>query len=337
MESHKLLTSSEMGSLWTTYMVNSMFKCFYTYGLQLVAEDEDIPPLVQEAYDQSVQNMDTIRTIFEGENFPVPVGFTEHDVNSNAKPLYDDTFFLDYLNKNGKLATPQYASFHATATRKDVRDFFAKCLTDNYQMYDKTTELMLTKGLLIRPPTISIPRHVDFVDRQTYKGSFLIFNDKRPLNAIEISHIYTNLETNLLGFMVCGGFGQTAESQKVRDFMLKGKDIAKQHIKTFSDKLLESDIQSPMTWDAATLDSTEPPFSDKLMMFLINSLIQQSVGRYGVAAGASLRNDLPAMYTKLTAEIASYANDGMDIMIDNQWMEEPPRADDRDKIIKQKN
>lgn len=338
LESHKLLTSSEMGCLWTTYISNSMFKCIYTYALPLVAEDEDIHPLVQEAYDQTVQNMDTIQTIFEDENFPVPIGFTEHDVNSNAKPLFDDTFFLDYLNKNGKLGTPQYASFHAMATREDVRNFFAKCLTDNYQMYDKTTDMMLNKGLLIRPPTVSIPHQVDFVDKKQYtSGYFSLLSGKRPLNVVEISHLYTNTETNMLGFMVCTGFGQSAESQKVRDFMLKGKNIAKKHIKKFSDKLLDSDVQSPMTWDAAALDSTEPPFSDKLMMFLVNALIQQSVGRYGVAAGASFRNDLPAMYTKLTAEIASYANDGVDIMIDNQWLEEPPRADDRDKIIKQKN
>lgn len=338
MENHKLLSSSEMSSLWTTYMIESMFKCVYAYGLQLVADDEDIRPLVQEAYDQSVRYLTTIQTIFEAENFPVPVGFTEeHDLNKEAKPLFDDTFFLDYLNKNAKIASPQYATFHAMSTRQDVRNFFAQCLTDRSQMYDKTTEMMLNKGLLIRPPTISIPHQVDFVDDKKYVSGFSPFSDTRPLNVVEISHLFSNIESNLLGFMLITGFGQTAASQEVRDFMLKGKDISKKHVKKFADKLIASDIQAPMTWDAAVLDSTDPPFSDKLMMFQINTLIQASIGRYGLSAGASFRKDLPMMYTRLNAEISKYANEGAEILIKNKWMEEPPRADDRDKIIKQKN
>ncbi|AXF56357.1 DUF3231 family protein [Salicibibacter kimchii] len=334
--SHKMLTASEIGCLWTSYIANSMFRCIYAYGLE-TTEDESIRSLLQGEYDEIIHNMETIRSIFDAENIPVPIGFTDQDVNTKANALFADTFFLDYLNKVGKLSNTQYATFQAMCTRKDVRTFFAQCLTNASRLYDQTTETMLAKGLLIRPPHISPPQEVDFIDRKKYKEAFAIFTDKRTLNAIEISHLYTNIETNMLGTMLCTGFGQTAKSQKVRDYMLRGKDIAKKHVKAFVEELNNSDIQAPMTWASAALNSTDAPFSDKLMMFHINVLIQASIGRYGVAAGSSLRNDLVAMYTRLNAEIATYAKDGGDIMIHKEWMEEPPRTADRDKIIKQKN
>ncbi|WP_160141743.1 DUF3231 family protein [Salicibibacter halophilus] len=334
--SHKPLTASEIGCLWLTYISNSMLRCVYIYGLQH-NKDEDIHPLLQGAYEKTGQDMETIRTIFEAENIPIPVGFTEQDVNTKANALFDDTFFLDYLNKVGKISNTQYATFQSISTRSDIRAFFVQCLLSASRLYDQTTETMLEKGLLIRPPHISPPQQVDFVDRKQYKHGFSLVSDKRPLNVIEISHLYTNVETNLLGIMICTGFGQTAKSQKVRNYMLRGKDIAKKHVQLFGEKLVNSDIQAPMTWDAAVRQSTDPPFSDKLMMFHINVLIQASIGRYGVAAGSSIRNDLAGMYTRLSAEIAAYAEDGAEILIENEWLEEPPRAADRDKIIKKKS
>ncbi|WP_160141725.1 DUF3231 family protein [Salicibibacter halophilus] len=338
MENHQPLTSSEIGSLWTTYMSNSMLECVFAYALQIVGDDEKIHTLVQEAYDESAQNLTTIRSIFEAESLPVPIGFsTEHDVNAKAKPLFEATFFLDYLHKLGQLGSSIYSSFYAFAVRKDIRDFFANNLTYMAQVYDKTTELMLEKGLLIRPPMISIPNHVEYADKQTYTKGYSLFHDKRTLNVVEISHLYANIETNILGMMLCTGFGQTARSQKIRDYMLRGKDIAQKHTRKFTDKLLESDIQAPMTWDASPLGSSEPPFSDKLMMYHVTSLIQFSIGRYGLASGASFRNDLPLLYGRLMTDIANYANDGADILMKNKWLEEPPRAEDRDRVIQQKN
>jgi hypothetical protein len=43
---------------------------------------------------------------------------------------------------------------------------------------------------------------------------------------------------------------------------------------------------------------------------------------------------LAADYIRLTAEIAAFAEDGLNIMIDNGWLEQPPQATDRDKLAK---
>lgn len=236
----------------------------------------------------------------------------------------------------GKLATPQYARFQALSTREDIRTFFSNCLSSSSMQFNQTTEALLSKGLLVRPPYISVPQKVDFIKNKNYMDGSSLFSDKRTLNAIEIGHLYHNTETNVLGFMVCVGFGQTAGSQKIRDYMLRGKDIAKKHIKVFADRLMESDIQAPMSWDESAKDSTEAPFSDKLMMYHMSLLAASSIASYGLAAGESLRGDLALTFTRLAAEVAQYAKDGTDIMIKNGWMEKPPQADDRDQIIKQK-
>jgi len=48
----------------------------------------------------------------------------------------------------------------------------------------------------------------------------------------------------------------------------------------------------------------------------------------------SPRRDLGAHYTRLTAEIATYADDGLEIMIKNNWLEQPPLAADRKNLAK---
>ncbi|MEK5108835.1 DUF3231 family protein [Cytobacillus sp. FSL K6-0129] len=327
------LTSSEIGSLWATYLQNSMAEHVLNYFLVQV-QDPDIEPYIQIAYDISLQSLDNIKGIFTEEEIPIPVGFTEQDVNLQAPRLFDDIFFLSYLQNLGKAGMAQYSLMKAMSTRKDIRTFFSSCHEETSNLYDQVIDSLLNKGLLIRPPHIPIPNKVNFVEDKNYFDGISFIGKKRPLNVIEISQLFSNIQTNVIGVMLSIGFGQTAESQKVRDYMNRGKVIAKKHIKVFGDCLIESDLQVPMTWDAATLESTVPVFSDKLMMFHFNMLVAGGIGNYGVAASVSQRSDLVLNYNRLSAEIVKYANDGANIMIKNGWMEEVPTAINRTNIIK---
>ncbi|MCC3355683.1 DUF3231 family protein [Bacillus sp. REN16] len=51
---------------------------------------------------------------------------------------------------------------------------------------------------------------------------------------------------------------------------------------------------------------------------------------------ASPRRDLALKYASLIPEISLYAEDGAKIMIKHGWLELPPQADDREKLIKNK-
>ena len=330
--SPKRLTSSEIGSLWTTYMQNSLSQRVLSYFLGHV-QDTDIKPHVQTAYNQAVQNLDTIRDIFSTEEIPVPFGFSEQDVNVQAARLFEDTFFLIYLKQMGKAGLPQYGLLQSMANRQDVNSFFSSCLTNTSNLFYQVNETLLSKGLLIRSPHIPTPKKNEFIQDKNYFDGNSLMGKKRPLNAIEISHLYSNIQTNVVGSMLAIGFGQTAKSQKIRDYMDRGKDIAQKHIRVFGDLLLESDLLVPMTWDASATDSTDHVFSDKLMMFHFSMLMTGGLGNYGAAIATSPRSDLGLKYTRLSAEIAKYAKEGANIMVENGWFEEPPQAADRTHLM----
>ncbi len=67
---------------------------------------------------------------------------------------------------------------------------------------------------------------------------------KRPLNVIEMANIYFNLIQNQLGRTLMIGFSQVAHSQKVRNYMVRGRKIADKHVEVFG-SLLISLGQSP--------------------------------------------------------------------------------------------
>lgn len=53
----------------------------------------------------------------------------------------------------------------------------------------------------------------------------------------------------------------------------------------------------------------------------------------GAAAASSMRADLIAVYIRSGAQIQKYASDGVTIMIDNGWMEQPPQSIRHEKLV----
>lgn len=58
------------------------------------------------------------------------------------------------------------------------------------------------------------------------------------------------------------------------------------------------------------------------------------VSSKGAAIAQSMRADLEGMYTKLIAKIMKYTKDGIDIMNDNKFLEQPPQAISHEKLVK---
>lgn len=81
------LTSAEMGKLWTTYTGNTLAKCVLNYYLQHV-DDQDIKIVLENALNLSGAFVEKIKNIFIEENFPIPIGFTNEDVNFDAPRLF---------------------------------------------------------------------------------------------------------------------------------------------------------------------------------------------------------------------------------------------------------
>jgi len=332
---HIPLTASEIASLWTSFMNYSMSKCMLAHMLKHI-QDSEIKPIVQMAENMSSESIKNLITIFEAEKFTVPIGFSKEDVNLNAAPLFTDTFCLTYVNhmfRTGMLAS---SGFIAMSGREDIRMHFSNELMQTVDLYNKSSNLMLNKGVFVKSPYIMLPTEVDFIDSSSYLSGFHLFSKKRPLNAVEISHLYMNTQTNMIGVKLCLAFAQNSQTKEVQKYMLNGKDISEKHIKIFSSTLLDNHIQVPMGSDIAITNSTEQVFSDKLVMFHMGFLSAAGTGNYATAAAASQRTDLVANYERLSIEIAQFAKNGADIMIKNRWLEQPPGTVDKDKLARKK-
>ncbi|ASN03884.1 DUF3231 family protein [Virgibacillus necropolis] len=329
------LTSSEIASLWTAYMNDSMSKCILSFMLKYI-DDPDIKPAVQSAYNISSDHLDQLLTLFEKEKYAVPNGFTEEDVNMNAPWLFSDTFCLSYINHMAKVGMLGYGGFVAMSAKEEIRNYFIQGLTETATLFNESSEIALSKGINARHPYIEVPKEADYVDSKKYMSGLNPFSNKRPLNAVEISHLYMNVLTNEMGAKLCLSFAQTSPTKEVQDFMLRGKEISQKHTKIFASTLLEDDIQAPHTPDVSISYSTTQTFSDKLLMFHISLISASGIGNYATAAAASQRTDLTVNYERLSLEVARLAKSGADIMIKHNWLEQPPGKKDREKLAKNK-
>lgn len=325
MENHKThLTSAEMAGLWTQYMTDSSANCVLPYFLAHV-EDQDIRSLVEKSLHIAEENLSFLTTLFKGENFPVPVGFSQDDVNTDTPRLFSDIFYLSYLKYMTIAQMTASTLAIGLSARADIVNFHDKVLMQTVQLQENIKHVLLEKGIYIRPPYIPIPDEVEFVTDQRFLGA-VVTGSQRPLTTVEMAHLYLNMETNIVGKEMMLAFAQLAENKKLRQYFLRGKNMANKHTKQLNRLFLQNDLPAPMTWDAATTDSTTTPFSDKLMLFLVTAWSATGIAKYGAAAGASQRKDINVKYALFLTQASLYAEDGANLMIANGWLEEPPQA-----------
>ena len=320
------LTSAEIGSLWLQFMSDSMAVCTMKYFLNKT-EDAQIRPVLEYAISLAESHLVTIDAIFKQENFPTPTGFTDKDVSLDAPRLFCDPYHLTYVKNSAKSGLIAYGLALSLAARQDVRDFVMTCIKTTADLDEMATQVMLSKGIYVRPPYITVPDRVDYVKDDKFLGS--LFGKQRALSALEIAHLFLNAQSNSVAKALLIGFSQVAHSRDLRQLFVKGADIADKHIEIFGTSLKESGLPAPMSLDSDIMDSVIAPFSDKLMLFHITLLMGMGLGYYAAAIGASARIDLVADYSRLSAEIEKYVFECEKMLINNNWMEEPPLADDR--------
>lgn len=327
------LTSAEMGKLWSTYIGNTMGRCVLSYYLNHI-EDTDIKKVLETALGLSEAWISNIKAIFEKVDFPIPIGFTSDDVNVNAPRLFQDEYYLHYLRYLGKAGMSIYSAAIPLVTRKDVRDLFINGINDTALLASKVNEVLESKGLLENPPLIPNPEEIDFVDKQNYFNGFL--GEKRPLHGLEIAHFYGNLHNDVTSKALIIGFSQGARNEKIINFLERGKNINHKHIELFSKKLSEDNLPSPTLLDHLVTTSTTPPFSEKLMLFHKIDMFSMKIREYANGASLNGRQDIGALYIRCLLDVSLYLEDGASILIDNNWMEQPPGAPNRNHLAKWK-
>jgi hypothetical protein len=328
---HKIkLTAAEVANIWTSYLNDTMAVCIIDRFLAQI-EDREIKAVLEDALQLSKLHIQKLTSFFKEENLTNPLGFSlENDVYENAPRLFTDNFYLFYIQNIGKIGLSTYTLFLSNSARLDICEYYSECLHESAKLFNNTTELMLTKGVFIRAPLIPDNEQVEFVQKQSYLGG--LFGKPRPLNVTEISNIYFNLIQNQLGRSLLMGFSQVAKSPKVREYMVRGREIADKHVEIFGSVLSKEFLPSASAWDTLATESTIAPYSDKLMMMHVAMLNAAGIGHYGISIGNCARKDLGADFLRLMGEIIAYAEDGVNLLIENGWLEQAPQAVDRDKL-----
>lgn len=213
------------------------------------------------------------------------------------------------------------------STRKDIREFFQNCLSEGAVIFNEICDEMLSKGIYTRPPFIEPPKKTDFIESTEYLSGIDILKDQRLLNAIEVTHIFGNIEANVIGKTLMQGFGQTADLKEVRDFMNKAAKLSEEVITSLTEFLTGSQLPAPMGSEAQVFSTDQAPFSDKLMMYEVSVLVAAGISDYASATAASLRNDLKSHYMNLLTDTARLGGKAEKLMIKHSWLEQPPQQE----------
>ncbi|WP_336773556.1 DUF3231 family protein [Paenibacillus sp. MMO-58] len=323
------LSSTEIAWLWSTYINESASICFTKHFLHHIERNrEDVKILLEKTQTLSEKHVEEIKNIFSKESFPIPMGFSDNDVELSAPPLFFDLFSVSYVYGMSRIGLVNYGKIMSNVARKDIRIFFSKCLESTTELYNTAIELMLEKGIYDRPPMIPYPNHIEFVHKkETFISKWL--EKERPLNVIEISEMFFNIERNYFGLILLTGFIQVVKDEKIKQHLIKGKQLAQKQIEFLNKTFMNDDLLGNIMVNSEVSASTTSPFSDKLIMFLISTLNTQGIAYIGHALATSMRLDLVQEYSKIIPEILVYGKEGLDLMIENAWLEEAPHTPDR--------
>lgn len=324
------LTSDTIGVLWMHYMNATLSDCMLQHFLEQ-DEDQEIRQVIDRAQQVTSNQIDRIAQILESDDYPVPIGFTGSDVNPGAPRLYSDPFFLAYIRNLTRLALNAYGTALTISAREDTRQHFRQSVAETLEVEEMAVQTEKSKGLYVRGPYISPPERPEFAQNSDYLGS--VFGTRRPLSAVEISNIFVACQNNLLGKALLMGFAQTAEARELREFFLRGKQIAHKHIEVLSALLINNDLPAPMSLDSYVTNSTVAPFSDKLMLQHTLAILQAGVMYYGVGLANIARMDVTGNYVRLMTEASNYLEDTAQLMIKYKWLEQPPLATDRHELV----
>ncbi|MFK9093627.1 DUF3231 family protein [Bacillus salipaludis] len=320
------LTSVEMGKLWATYVGNSMSSQILSYFLQH-CEDEYTRTLLENGLALSKDFIKRIEGFFKKDNFSIPVGFTEDDVNLGAPRLYEDAFYVHYLKYAAKAGISLYAVAVPLVMREDIREFFVYCNQCTTILLGQINNVLFEQKLIAKPPIIPTPNGNDFIKNQSYLNGFV--GDVRPLHALEITHLYDNIENNITSKALLLGFYQTVKDEKIKTLFKRGLDMTDKSVKQYMEKLQIENLLTPSYIDHLVTTSTYPPFSDKIMLFHKVDMFSMKIRSFGNSLAVNGRRDIGLMYGRSLINIGLFVDDGANILIEKGWMESPPIAFDR--------
>ncbi|MCT8975216.1 DUF3231 family protein [Clostridium sp. CX1] len=317
------LTTAEISHLWNSYVFDSLIHNLFSYFLSNV-EDEDIKKYMEYVISATKQHITDYANIFMEECIPVPRGILPEDVNTNASRLFSDKFYIVYGESLVKFAFNNFALSYVESNREDIRELFKERVDELKEVHQNVINILASKDINLKPPYIDTRSKIEFVENNDFFAGYL--GEIRNLSSLEIKQLFYNQLSNSIGKALMAGFSRVASSREIKDYFTKGAETADKYVKLFSDKLLKEEVSQSISLDSEVLtySGEKSPLSDRFMLNHTVFLNSFGIGNYGISLAQSQRRDLTAMYGKLIVEVGLYANKGVDLLINNKWLEQPP-------------
>lgn len=328
------ITTSEIAILWTTFQQYSMLVCIFNY-LKNNIKDPITNEIITEMAVTFKERVDFAANTFQQENVPVPIGFTDADVNLSAPPIFSEIYVYHYIRNLIRLGLTLNSLNLNMSSRPDIIDFYTTVVNNITTLNKKVADIMLAKGIMPKPPYATVSQNTEYIHSPKFFSAFV--GEKRPLLTIELSHLYNNALSNEVGKTLLLAFRQVSPNKRVRDWLADGMELSHQIVTKLTQIGNDEHIDFSFMRNGDVTNSTDPPFSDKLIMFHILLLSSIGSGMYGVSASVSMRHDIMKLYGEFMYDSSLFAAKGIKIMMDNDWFEEPPQVLDRDQLAEYKH
>ena len=317
------LTSAEISVLWATNINISVVICLMTHFIE-TCTDPEILIRLEETKHLAQKHKNDLEQLFLKESIIVPEGFkAEKHVVPKAPKLFSDIYYIQCVLQMSKFGVASHTASLTIAAREDVRMLFKNLMDDVSQLYNNVVTSMQEKGIYVRMPFMNYPSQIDFVNKENFMTGW--FGRRRSLLGIEVTHLLINAVQNDMGMHMCTGFSQVTKDSELQEYFLRGKNLCKHILSSIHDTLEESEVPAAVTWDQGVTTSTIPPFSEQLMLFVIGMLSNLGIGAYGMGLSTTMRRDISAMYANFITKTGAFAEDGMNLLIERKWMEQPPQ------------
>lgn len=321
------LTATEVSNIWAAYMKNSMDLRFFEYFTS-TTNDEDIKKVIDQMINHCNSNLNELKSMFTQENLTIPIGFTDEDVRIGGHPLFADTLMLYFCNDTTFLTLATYPSAFSDSSRNDIRTHLQKSIEFSLQIQNQCVDLMKLRGSYLSPPQLAINHDIDLVESLHYFNG--LFGGSRPVNTNEIANLTRIIHRAQFSKMIFVSFGKMTSDQKLKHHFSKGRDEIEKALHSLREVLEKENIPVSASADYKINDIELSPFSDKLMLFFINTCLGVfCFSMVNQALTSSLRSDILYKLTQISDDMKKYYAKGLLFAVKEKWFEQPPQAMNR--------
>ncbi|WP_026575673.1 DUF3231 family protein [Bacillus sp. UNC438CL73TsuS30] len=309
---------NEFGFLWYLQSSSNMVNIFLK-NLIDTAEDKDLRGVLDEINSLSTFQEKEATKLLNDSGYNETPFFSEVDLYNSSVKLFTDQLIIEILKHITGNGMRILASQYAELGDMNVKKFFSELLTKMIQIDESLLGLLKEKNLLQNSPFLYTKAH----ERES-KLFKVISTQLRPLNAVELGHMYSALQCNNVGVALCAAFADLVKDEESKQLINDGKKLAFHQAAALSDILRENGVSTTTGLESFVHSVDESPFSDKLMTNLLMFLNPIGIITLQNAAVSSYKKNHVKILHELIEQVQSFSEKGFKLLVNKGWFIEPP-------------